>query len=60
MDHLGPLLTAVLAANMLTAMFLFGMKHAFSVRKPSDLKWGGFFQMLVPLLVLIGGAAFYW
>lgn len=60
MDHLGPLLTAVLAANLLTAMFLYGMKHAFSVKHPSDLRWGGFLQMLIPLLFLIGGAYLYW
>lgn len=57
---LGALITALLAANLLTAMFLFGIRQAFQVQKTSDLSWNAIVQMLVPLLFLAGGAYVYW
>lgn len=54
------LITAILAANILTVMLLLGMKQAAKVQKASDLSWNTFAMILIPLLCLAGGAYAYW
>jgi hypothetical protein len=60
MDQVGPLLTAVLAGNLLTALFLYGMHHAFKVKDGREARWSTLGHIFIPLAFLAGGAYLYW
>lgn len=60
MDQIGPLLTAVLAGNLLTVLFLYGMREAFKVKNDRDARWATLGHILLPLAFLFGGVYLYW
>jgi len=59
-DQMWPLVAAVLAANILTAMFLYGMRRAFQIYTADEATWGDLACLLVPLSVIGGGVFLYW
>lgn len=59
MEQIWPILTALLAANLLTAMFLYGMWRAFKVRHDHEFTIPNALCIAVPLLFLVGGAWIY-
>lgn len=58
--EVGPLLTAVLGANLLTAMFIYGMVQASKVWSDKDQRLTHILQILVPLAFFGGGVYLYW
>jgi hypothetical protein len=55
MQDIMPLMTAVLGANGLTVLFIYGAKQAFNYRNADDAPWVVLLAILVPTLVFVGG-----
>lgn len=59
MDQIWPILTAVLAANLLTASFLWGMHRASKIYDIADMDRTTALAIILPGLVIAGGAYIY-
>lgn len=59
MTEVGPLLTAVLGANFLTLMFVYGLREASKAYRDEDISWIGILSILIPMAFMGGGILIY-
>lgn len=59
-DSAVKLFTAVLAANIFSAMFIYGMVKAHRMHDWNEMDFVTGLQIVIPSLMMAGGAYLYW